>query len=461
MLSTLPEVSLEVVGLGVVAACYSGFLLRRWWISRNKQVRVLSPSGEAVIVAEKETKVKSRAAQGPFGEWTPDPFEYPSITPVETNIEDMAPRPYRPFKEGEYHITMGIRKMPFDEWIEPDDQLATYHRIRTQRVAERKEQVVQVLPDRPGVVKGGFEAAEELAHELAEFLSRRYPKVYSVTRHAPGSEKGNGWYGDGRIKEVTILPLGVPYNLDEDEPMKVAGLLTQDDMAIMIEGEDGEYYLQAGAILVPGTWRLDDKIGMPLDEIHYTGEVPLYKENLQPSMTRFFRRLTPSSPVVRNNWTIQNIDSERYRGSIDQTELSWATTQVGAEDAFQHPPSSYKSSLSASSSSASSQGAKTPHTPTPSTSTSASPTKIENLRLRTERQSLRRLPKSGAIVFSVRVYTLGMEELGRERGVPGRLAGAVRGLAGSKGEVAARKRQESYEKELLEYLDGCARAEVE
>lgn len=27
---------------------------------------------------------------------------------------------------------------------------------------------------------------------------------------------------------------------------------TQDDMAIMIEGEDGEYYLQAGAILVPG-----------------------------------------------------------------------------------------------------------------------------------------------------------------------------------------------------------------
>lgn len=157
-------------------------------------------------------------------------------------------------------------------------------------------------------------------------------------------------------------------------------------------------------------------------------------------MTRFFRRLTPSSPVVRNNWTIQNIDSERYKGSIDQVELSWATTQVGAEDAFQHPPSSYKSSLlptssTTTSTSSASQGAKTPHTP--STSSSASPTKIENLRLRTERQSLRRLPKSGAIVFSVRVYTLGMEELGREKGVPGRLAGAVRGLAGSKGEVAA------------------------
>lgn len=122
--------------------------------------------------------------------------------------------------------------------------------------------------------------AEELAHELAEFLSRRYPKVYSVTRHSPSNSKGsgarNGWYGDGRIKEITILPLGVSYNLDEEEPMRVAGLLygfflsarlssktfaltrdkcrTQDDMAIMIEGEDGEYYLQAGAILVPGMY---------------------------------------------------------------------------------------------------------------------------------------------------------------------------------------------------------------
>lgn len=155
-------------------------------------------------------------------------------------------------------------------------------------------------------------------------------------------------------------------------------------------------------------------------------------------MTRFFRRLTPSSPVVRNNWTIQNIDIDRYKDDIDRIELSWATTQVGAEDAFQHPPSTYKSSLLASSSASSpsstpAQGTKTPHTP----SGPASPTKIQNLRLRTERQSLRRLPRSGAIVFSVRVYTLGMEELGRERGVPGRLAGAVRGLASSKGEVAA------------------------
>lgn len=65
-------------------------------------------------------------------------------------------------------------------------------------------------------------------HELSEFLSRRYPKVYSVTRHDPDqpeTQKQKGWYGEGRIKEITILPLGVTYNLDEEEPMKVAALL--------------------------------------------------------------------------------------------------------------------------------------------------------------------------------------------------------------------------------------------
>jgi len=31
-----------------------------------------------------------------------------------------------------------------------------------------------------------------------------------------------------------------------------AFLSTQDDLAIMIEGTDGRYYLQAGAVLIPG-----------------------------------------------------------------------------------------------------------------------------------------------------------------------------------------------------------------
>lgn len=51
---------------------------------------------------------------------------------------------------------------------------------------------------------------------------------------------------------------------------------------------------------------------------------------------------------------------------------------------------------------------------------------VERIRLRTERQSLRRLPRSGAIIFTIRTYIFTVEELGKEPGVPGRMASAIR-----------------------------------
>ena len=53
----------------------------------------------------------------------------------------------------------------------------------------------------------------------------------------------------------------------------------QDDLAIMIEGNDSQYYFQGGAVCVPGFWRMRDKIGRPLDEIHTSGNVPYCKSN--------------------------------------------------------------------------------------------------------------------------------------------------------------------------------------
>jgi hypothetical protein len=47
------------------------------------------------------------------------------------------------------------------------------------------------------------------------------------------------------------------------------------------------------------------------------------------------------------------------------------------------------------------------------------------MRLRVERQTLRRLPRSGAIVFTIRVYMMPLAELGP--GEAGRLAAAIRG----------------------------------
>lgn len=75
--------------------------------------------------------------------------------------------------------------------------------------------------------------AKELVHEMAEYLSRRFPQMYTVTRKSP--VKGDfGWYGEGEIATIRIQTpskvdgstgLDVTYDLDKDDPMAVAGLL--------------------------------------------------------------------------------------------------------------------------------------------------------------------------------------------------------------------------------------------
>jgi len=55
----------------------------------------------------------------------------------------------------------------------------------------------------------------------------------------------------GRVKTVEIIPTGDKWDLDVDDPMYVAGMLSE-DLAIMMEGPDGQYYLKAASICVPG-----------------------------------------------------------------------------------------------------------------------------------------------------------------------------------------------------------------
>jgi hypothetical protein len=99
------------------------------------------------------------------------------------------------------------------------------------------------------------------------------------------------------------LLTGESFNIVErplvEDPMQMAARMVQDDLAIMFEKPDGQYYLLAGSILLAGFWRLEDKLGMPLSEIHTSGDVPHYKEKLEKGMMNFFRRVQPNGPVQR------------------------------------------------------------------------------------------------------------------------------------------------------------------
>ena len=158
-------------------------------------------------------------------------------------------------------------------------------------------------------------------------------------------------------------------------------------------------------------------------------------------MERFFRRMPVDKPVCRNNYFVQIVPEPMSGASpfadfpddheVDPEELSWSYTTLGSERDFTHGQTAhdyYKKPV------------------------------IEGrtLRLRTERQTLRRLPLSGAIYFGIHTYIFPMADIG----VPARLASAVRSWPE---EVSRYKGRRVWEEPLLKYLDeeGLKSGEIE
>lgn len=159
------------------------------------------------------------------------------------------------------------------------------------------------------------------------------------------------------------------------------------------------------------------------------------------SMERFFRRMPLDKPVIRNNYFIQVVKpgktaqaepsadtGEETAPDADPEELGWSESTNGPEDDFVH---GHAHSAEA-----------------------ASYLEPATLRVRSERQTLRRLPRTGAIIFGIRTYLFKVEELARERGVAGRLASAIRSWPD---DVAIYKGRKMYRDILLRYLDERAK----
>lgn len=189
--------------------------------------------------------------------WPSSDFKRPAAAPYpDWSVYDTKPLPYRPFRYGpKYNITMGLRIMDWDEWIELDNHYLKYHGDKARRTKERGHKCCYPDPS-PQVLDG----AVELCEELCSHLPQRYPSMFKKT-DVGMDNLVTGESFDVRKDHLTM-------NGGKEDPMQLAARMVQDDLAIMFEKEDGQYYLLAGAILLAGFWRLQDKLGMPLSEVH-------------------------------------------------------------------------------------------------------------------------------------------------------------------------------------------------
>ncbi|KEQ81919.1 hypothetical protein M438DRAFT_407571 [Aureobasidium pullulans EXF-150] len=379
------------LGLALVAFVY---LIQRAVAGSKHESRLPSRSPDP----EKPTITKLKVPERPPGVWIPSDFKRPTAAAYpDWSVETTKPLPYRPFRYGpKYNITMGLRTMNWDEWIELDNHYPRFHADKKRRIEERGSKCFHTDPS-PQV----FDGAVELLEELCGYLPERYPSMFRKTEHGMINLFANEIF-DIRKDVLTM-------NGNREDPMQMAARMVQDDLAIMFEKEDGQMYLLAGAVLLAGFWRLQDKLGMSLDEIHYSGDVPGYHDKLRKGMNNFFRRIKPEAPVKRNNYFLQ----------VDE-DLAWSYS-IGPEDAGE-----------------------------PSWDTAATNRAIEHHYFRSECQSLRRLPRSGGVLFTIRTYFHPITDIAQEDYVPGRLASSIRSWGD---DVSKYKGKAKYGDVLLNYLD--------
>ena len=192
----------------------------------------------------------------------------------------------------------------------------------------------------------------------------------------------------------------------DQPPLLTAGALVQDDLVILSKRDTG-WNVVAGNVAFPSAWSLAEKIGHPMETVH--AHVPGFEGSTRNAMmlNRIFDNLQPDLPAVRMNWSI-----------YPEGELYW-------------PPERNEAAK------------RRPFDPA-------------NNFIRVERQVLRRLPMTGDIVFSIRIYS---DPLAALRHLPNTAEVAralIQRLDGFTSEQLAYKGMVSRRAALIGFLDDLA-----
>ena len=277
-------------------------------------------------------------------------------------------------------MAMGLTAASPSAWFEIDDRYPEELTLRRTLLQTQRDEVLVVTP-------GSEPACQETLNRLAAHLPAHHPAWF--TRN-----------GDHLYNHLTneIWNLATPAR----PPLELAGRLVQEDLCI-IELRHGTPILTAGIACFPSRWRLRDKIGRPLLDVH--GPVPFYAEKLSRPVNRFMAMVKPGHIAIRYNWSILDDPTLFQLGGKFRTDHNERITPQNAGD---------------------------------------------SLFVRVERQTLTRLPASDAVLFTIRVHVYPLTRITARPEIAARLTEAVRALPP---ETVHYKSLGRFRDALLTYLD--------
>jgi hypothetical protein len=260
---------------------------------------------------------------------------------------------HTPYDGSSTPFTIGLKPLDPAGWIEVDGHLEAHLAEKDRLEAGHGSSVFAAEP-------GTEEAQQEVLALLVDHLPARFPEIYRRT--------GDTMLVGPSGRAVVLAKPGVP-------PLKIAARLVQEDLVLMRRGAEG-WRICAASLSFPSSWSLAEKFGKPLREIHRP--VPHFGPETRSDdlIERMFDKLQ-GQLVERFNWSLQP-DAELYK------PLSSMQRDDRAEKAVSRFPGIDAASAAF---------------------------------IRVERQTVRKLPASGDILFTIRIHLDPMSAL---RAHPGR-----------------------------------------
>jgi dimethylamine monooxygenase subunit A len=181
---------------------------------------------------------------------------------------------------------------------------------------------------------------------------------------------------DSRVAQAEALAmisawLGRPAPSGDDPPLLAAARLVDDDLCLM-EKREGGWTLTAASLCASTFFTAGQAVGKTMHDLHTP--VTGFGERLLPRVTRIFDALQPDTILERSNWTVINSDALFLP---DPAPIRAALAQIEPEHA------------------------------------------ANQLFVRMERQTIRKLPDTGAVLFTIRIWRHRLGDLAQD---PSRLA---------------------------------------
>lgn len=232
-------------------------------------------------------------------------------------------------------LKLGLQSSHTRNWLCIDGDLSTFYQHKQDYLA--KPECLIVLP--------GSEAAQREFHGfLLGHLLAQHSASYRLSDKTLNCQLSRD---TANQTESSFSPLIWNTDCEDESALANAGAWIAEDVCLL-ELRRSKYVLSAASVCSPSNWRLHEKIGCSVADIHQP--VPGYVNVLENKVERLLRKLRPGKLLLRHNWSIQ-----------ESNELYWIND---FPQAFE----------------------------------------LETAYWRVERQSLLRLPKTGAIVFGIRLF---------------------------------------------------------